>query len=59
MLIAPGRPSQNGRLESPNGRVRDEFLNVSSCLRPARLLRQGRHQPMPVRVAHRASLRGR
>ena len=27
--IPPGRPTQNGRLESLNGRVRDEFLNVS------------------------------
>ena len=27
--IQPGRPMQNGRLESLNGKVRDEFLNVS------------------------------
>lgn len=27
--IPPGRPTQNGRLESLNGRVRDEFLSVS------------------------------
>jgi len=27
--IPPGRPTQNGRLESLNGRVRDEFLNVN------------------------------
>ena len=27
--IAPGRPTQNGRLESFNGRLRDECLNVS------------------------------
>jgi len=27
--IQPGRPMQNGRLESLNGKLRDEFLNVS------------------------------
>ena len=27
--IEPGRPTQNGRLESMNGKLRDEFLNVS------------------------------
>jgi putative transposase len=27
--IQPGRPMQNGRLESMNGKLRDEFLNVS------------------------------
>jgi putative transposase len=27
--IQPGRPMQNGRVESFNGRLRDEFLNVS------------------------------
>ena len=27
--IQPGRPMQNGRLESFNGKLRDEFLNVS------------------------------
>ena len=29
MHIRPGRPAQNGRLESLNGKLRDEFLNVS------------------------------
>jgi putative transposase len=29
MHIQPGRPMQNGRLESMNGKLRDEFLNVS------------------------------
>ena len=28
--IQPGRPMQNGRLESLNGKLRDEFLNVNS-----------------------------
>ncbi len=27
--IQPGRPTQNGRVESFNGRMRDEFLNTS------------------------------
>jgi putative transposase len=27
--IQPGKPMQNGRLESLNGKLRDEFLNVS------------------------------
>ena len=27
--IQPGKPTQNGRVESFNGRLRDEFLNVS------------------------------
>lgn len=27
--IQPGRPMQNGRIESLNGKLRDEFLNVS------------------------------
>ena len=27
--IQPGKPTQNGRLESLNGKLRDEFLNVS------------------------------
>ena len=27
--IQPGKPTQNGRMESFNGRLRDEFLNVS------------------------------
>lgn len=27
--IQPGRPTQNGRIESFNGKLRDEFLNVS------------------------------
>jgi putative transposase len=27
--IQPGRPMQNGRIESFNGKLRDEFLNVS------------------------------
>jgi putative transposase len=29
VYIQPGRPMQNGRLESMNGKLRDEFLNVS------------------------------
>jgi putative transposase len=29
VYIQPGRPMQNGRLESLNGKLRDEFLNVS------------------------------
>jgi len=29
LYIPPGKPTQNGRLESLNGRVRDEFLNVN------------------------------
>jgi putative transposase len=29
LYIQPGRPVQNGRLESMNGKLRDEFLNVS------------------------------
>ncbi len=27
--IQPGRPMQNGRVESFNGKLRDEFLNIS------------------------------
>ncbi len=29
LYIPPGKPTQNGRLESLNGKVRDEFLNVN------------------------------
>ena len=29
LYIQPGKPTQNGRLESLNGRLRDEFLNVN------------------------------
>ena len=29
MHIQPGKPTQNGRIESFNGKLRDEFLNVS------------------------------
>ena len=29
IYIQPGKPQQNARLESMNGKLRDEFLNVS------------------------------
>ena len=32
--IAPGKPMQNGFVESFNGRLRDECLNVTSLRRP-------------------------
>ena len=38
--IQPGKPTQNGRLESLNGKLRDEFLNVSWF----RNLFEARHQ---------------
>jgi putative transposase len=31
-FIRPGRPTQNGFIESSNGRLRDELLNVSLFL---------------------------
>jgi hypothetical protein len=35
-FIRPGRPAENGFIESFNGRLRDEFLNVFSSLEDAR-----------------------
>ena len=32
--IAPGKPQQNGFIESFNGRLRDELLNETLLLRP-------------------------
>lgn len=37
--IQPGRPMQNGRVESFNGRLRDECLNAN-CSRPSRVPRK-------------------
>jgi putative transposase len=30
-LIRPGRATENGYIESYNGKLRDEFLNVEVC----------------------------
>jgi transposase InsO family protein len=54
--IAPGKPTQNGYMESFNGKLRDECLNehVFSTLAKARFA-PDRHQP--IQHAHDATAR--
>ncbi len=65
--IQPGRPMQNGRVESFHGRLRDEFLNVSWFRNLLTLVEESHLGSMnttrsvrtPVwTIGHRASLRG-
>ena len=43
IYIQPGKPQQNARLESMNGKLRDEFLNVSWFAKSVRCAARRRH----------------
>ncbi len=56
--IAPGKPTQNGFVESFNGRMRDEQLNetlFSVSITPARRSLPGRRTTIPAGRTHRSA----
>jgi putative transposase len=60
--IAPGKPMQNGYVESFNGKMRDELLNVEGALRRRAVLQsrsgQESHCRMGRRLQHRTATLG-
>jgi putative transposase len=58
--IAPGKPTQNGFVESFNCRMRDELLNETRSVRPGRSWRlQHRAAALLARICHPGGIRRR